>query len=210
MLDLSHLNAAGFWDLARTTLAPLVATHSNAHAVCPVPRNLTDDQLHAIRDSGGVVGLSLFVCDLRPDGMNDPLTPLDDVLRHLDHLLGVLRPTGVAIGSDFDGAVIPAAIDDATGLPRLVAAMEDHGYGMDLLKTFVTQTGWTCYSVLGFLQARSLKPPQTMWPSILRRLPIMKEASSEHSNFVLATPVYIIQEVRNIARETIFMCAYRT
>lgn len=133
VLDLSHMNAAGFWDVARASRAPLVATHSNAHAVCPVPRNLTDDQLRAIRDSRGLVGISLSVCDLRPDGRNDPLTPLDDVLRHMDRLLGILGPEGVAIGSDFDGAVVPAAIGDAGGLQRLVTAMAKHGYGEDLL-----------------------------------------------------------------------------
>jgi membrane dipeptidase len=133
MLDLSHLNAAGFWDVARTSRAPLVATHSNAHAVCPVPRNLTDDQLRVIRDSGGLVGVSLSVCDLRPDGHNDPLTPLDVVIRHMDHLLSILGPDGVAIGSDFDGAVMPAAIGDAGGLKRLVAAMDEHGYDENLV-----------------------------------------------------------------------------
>lgn len=134
MLDVSHLNAAGFWDLARTSRAPLVATHSNAHAVCPVPRNLTDNQLRAIRDSGGLVGVSLSVSELRPDGHNDAATPLAVVLRHLDHLLEVLGPDGVAIGSDFDGAVMPAEIGNAGGLPSLVAAMAAHGYDDCLLR----------------------------------------------------------------------------
>ena len=134
MLDASHLNAAGFWDLARTSRAPLVATHSNAHAVCPVPRNLTDDQLRAIRDSGGVVGVSLSVSELRPDGHNQAATPLDVVLRHMDHLLGVLGPDGVALGSDFDGALVPEAVGNAAGLPRLVAAMAGHGYDAGLLE----------------------------------------------------------------------------
>ena len=133
MLDVSHLNAAGFWDVARTSRAPLVATHSNAHAICPVPRNLTDDQLRAIRQSGGLVGISLSVSELRPDGHNDPATPLAIVLRHLDHLLAFLGPDGVAIGSDFDGALMPAEIADASGLPNLVAAMADHGYDNELL-----------------------------------------------------------------------------
>ena len=115
MLDVSHLNAAGFWDVARASRAPLVATHSNAHAICPVPRNLTGDQLRAIRDSGGLVGVSLSVSELRPDGHNDPATPLGDVLRHMDHLLDVLGPEGVAIGSDLDGAVLPEEVGNAGG-----------------------------------------------------------------------------------------------
>ncbi len=134
MLDVSHLNAAGFWDLARASRSPLVATHSNAHAVCPVPRNLTDDQLRAIRDSGGVVGISLSVSELRPDGHNDPATPLCCVLRHVEHLLGMLDPAGVAIGSDLDGAVLPDAIGNAGRLCRLADAMIDHGYGTELVE----------------------------------------------------------------------------
>lgn len=133
MLDVSHLNAAGFWDVARTSNAPLVATHSNAHAICPVPRNLTDDQLRAVRESGGLVGISLSVSELRPDGHNDPATPLSDVLRHLDHMLEQLGPDGVAVGSDFDGAVMPQQVGDAGGLPNLVAAMAGHGYENELL-----------------------------------------------------------------------------
>ena len=133
MLDLSHLNAAGFWDVARTSRRPLVATHSNAHAICPVPRNLLDDQLRAIRDSGGVVGVSLSVSELRPDGHDDAETPLAVVLQHVEHLLGILGPSGVAIGSDLDGARLPARIGDAGGLDTLVAAMRDRGYDADIL-----------------------------------------------------------------------------
>lgn len=133
MVDLSHLNAAGFWDVAEISDAPLVASHSNAHALCPTPRNLTDEQLAAVRDSGGLVGLNFAVAFLREDGANDPDTPLDTMLRHLDHLLEHLGEDGVALGSDFDGATVPAAIGDAAGLPRLIGAMREHGYGEALI-----------------------------------------------------------------------------
>ena len=133
-VDVSHLNAAGFWDVARVSRAPLVATHSNAHAVCPVPRNLVDDQLRAVRDSGGLVGVLLSVSELRSDGHNSAATPLAVVLRHLDHLLGVLGEDGVALGSDLDEAVLPEAVGDAGGLQSLVAAMAAHGYGAGLLR----------------------------------------------------------------------------
>ena len=134
MLDLSHLNAAGFWDVARTNRKPLVATHSNVHAICPVPRNLLDDQLRAIRDSGGLVGVSLSVSELRPDGHNSADTLLAVVLRHVEHLMEFLGPGGVAIGSDLDGALLPAEIGDAGGLGNLVAAMADWGYDPDLMR----------------------------------------------------------------------------
>ena len=141
MLDVSHLNAAGFWDVARTSRAPLAATHSNAHAICPVPRNLTDDQLRAVRDSGGVVGISLSVSELRADGHNDAATPLDIVLRHIEHMLDLLGDDGVAVGSDLDGAVLPKVIGDAGGLPKMVDAMVDHGYGNTLVQKLCL-TNW--------------------------------------------------------------------
>ena len=77
LVDLSHLNEAGFWDVAEVTQAPLVATHSNVHALCASSRNLTDRQLDAIGESGGVVGINFGVMFLREDGANDRRTPLD-------------------------------------------------------------------------------------------------------------------------------------
>lgn len=133
LVDLSHLNAKGFWDVARLSDAPLVATHSNVHALSASSRNLTDDQLRAIRDSGGVVGLNYAVGFLRADGRKRADTPLADMVRHLDHLLGILGEGGVALGSDFDGALVPEGIGDAAGLPNLVAAMRSAGYGEALV-----------------------------------------------------------------------------
>ena len=71
VVDVSHLNERGFWDIAALTNAPLVATHSNAHALTPSPRNLTDKQLDAITESGGIVGVNFYVGFLRADGAND-------------------------------------------------------------------------------------------------------------------------------------------
>ncbi|MFQ5624166.1 MAG: dipeptidase [Paracoccaceae bacterium] len=133
MIDLSHLNMAGFRDVAKISNAPLVATHSNAHAICPHARNLTDDQLSAIRDSDGMVGINFAVAFLRPDGqMSD--TGLDTVMRHLDHLIGKLGDDRVGFGSDFDGAVIPSEIGDCSGLPALRAAMAAHGIDDALMR----------------------------------------------------------------------------
>jgi membrane dipeptidase len=128
MLDLSHLNEKGFWDVAKLSHAPLVATHSNAHAICPHSRNLTDKQLAAIRDSKGMVGVNFATSFIRPDGRREAETPLTEMIRHMDHLVEHVGVDGVGLGSDFDGATIPAAIGDARGLPRLVEAMRQHGY----------------------------------------------------------------------------------
>jgi membrane dipeptidase len=133
MIDLAHLNEAGFWDVARLSDAPLVATHSNAHTLCPHARNLTDKQLDAIAESGGVVGLNFAAAFLRADGRMRSDTPLSLMIEHLDHMIKRMGEDHVALGSDFDGAVIPADIGSVAGLPVLVHAMEAHGYGHELI-----------------------------------------------------------------------------
>lgn len=133
VIDLSHMNQKGFWETAQITRGPLVASHSCVHALCPASRNLTDRQLDAIAERRGLVGLNLAVQFLRADGRREADTPLETVIRHLDHLLARLGEEGVAIGSDFDGAVMPRAIGSAAGLPALVAAMRDAGYDEALI-----------------------------------------------------------------------------
>src|SRR5437870_5369535 len=107
LIDLSHLNERGFWDVADISNAPLVATHSNAHALSPHSRNLTDRQLIAIRETGGIVGINFATSFLRPDGRRDADTPIELVLEHVEHMLKVAGEDGVGLGSDFDGAKIP-------------------------------------------------------------------------------------------------------
>ena len=128
MIDLSHLNEKSFWDVAELSEAPLVATHSNAHALCPVTRNLTDRQLDAIRDSDGTVGVNFAVHFLREDGREDADTPLETVVQHIDYLVGRLGIDRVGFGSDFDGATVPREINDASGLPELLKALREHDY----------------------------------------------------------------------------------
>ncbi len=133
MIDLSHLNEGGFWEVAKIAQKPLVATHSNAHSLSPCPRNLTDDQLGAVRESGGLVGLNFNVGFLRADCEDNLDTPIETMLRHLDHLIEHLGEDGVALGSDYDGCSLSLEIRDVTGLPRLVAAMRQAGYGEPLI-----------------------------------------------------------------------------
>ena len=134
LVDLSHLNEAGFWDVARQTGQPLVATHSNVHLLSAQSRNLTESQLSAIAESGGLVGLNFACAFLREDGSEATDTPLSVMIRHLVHLVERLGEGGVALGSDFDGAAIPAAIGDAGGLPALAGAMREAGFGEDLIQ----------------------------------------------------------------------------
>jgi membrane dipeptidase len=139
VVDLSHLNEAGFNDVARISNAPLVATHSNAFAVTPSSRNLTDRQLAMIRDSGGIVGLNFATCFLRPDGRPGGDCGWDPMLRHLDHLIARLGEDHVGFGSDFDGAAVPDVLGDAAGLPRLLDALIVHGFD----KMLVEKLAWS-------------------------------------------------------------------
>ena len=134
LVDLSHLNEKGFRDVAAISDAPLVATHSNVHRLCASARNLTDWQLGAIRDSGGMVGLNFATGFLREDGrMVRDVSP-EVMLRHLDAMLEALGEDGVGLGSDFDGAQISPQIGDVAGLPVLIEAMLAHGYGRELVE----------------------------------------------------------------------------
>src|SRR5437763_8570343 len=141
LVDLSHLNETGFWDVQRLSQAPLVATHSNAHALCPASRNLTDLQLDAIRDSGGIVGVNFAVTFLREDGRNNPDTPITEIVRHVDYLSERMGIDHVAFGSDFDGARVPDELGGAAGLPKLVAALQHVGYDDDAVAK-ITHRNW--------------------------------------------------------------------
>ena len=134
MIDLSHLNEKGFWDVAALSNAPLVATHSNAHALSPHSRNLTDKQLAAIRETGGMVGINYAVSFLREDGQHVKDTPPELIIDHVEHVMKQVGEDGVGFGSDFDGARIPNKLENAAGLPVLVEIMRERGYGETLIE----------------------------------------------------------------------------
>lgn len=134
LVDVSHLNEQGFWDVVNISRAPIVATHSAAHAICPVTRNLTDDQLAAIRDSDGIVGVNFEVSATRPDSHDDPNTPIAVLVAQVDWLIARLGIDRVGFGSDFDGATMPGVIGDVAGLPVLLDALRRRGYDRESLE----------------------------------------------------------------------------
>jgi membrane dipeptidase len=128
VVDVSHLNEAGFWDLLRLELGPIVASHSAAHALCPTSRNLTDPQLEAVGASGGLVGI-VFACPfLRADFADDSDTPLDLIAQHARYVADLTGVEHVGLGSDFDGATIPAEVGGVEGLPRVLEALTRVGF----------------------------------------------------------------------------------
>lgn len=98
LVDTSHLNEAGFWDIAAMATRPVIASHSNCRKLCDVPRNLTDEQLKAMRDLNGVVGLNAY----RGFVSDDPAKQtVDQLARHADHMIEVMGVGHVGCGFDF-------------------------------------------------------------------------------------------------------------
>lgn len=152
VVDVSHLNYRGFLDVAREYGGPVVATHSDAHALCPAARNLTDEQLRMIRDSGGLAGVSLNVADMNDDGGESTALTIETVARHVEHFAQVAGLAHAAIGSDFDGCSVPDAIGDARGLGRIAEALSDRGWTRGEIKR-VCWDNWM--RVLDTIQRRS-------------------------------------------------------
>ncbi len=138
LVDVSHLNEAGFWDIARLDVGPIVATHSGVHALCPTSRNLTDAQLDAIGTSGGLVGIVFAVPFLRTDFADDPDTPISLIAEHARYVADRIGVAHVALGSDYDGATIPAPLGDVAGTPKLLDALSDAGF----TEPEVAQVAW--------------------------------------------------------------------
>ena len=144
IIDLSHMNEAGFDDVARLSTAPLVATHSNAHALSHSPRNLTDRQMAVIRDTGGLAGLNYATFYLNADGTAESDIGWEPLIRHLDYMIEHLGEGHVGLGSDFDGCIVPKAIGDVTGLPGFFDTLRKHGYDEALIARLARENWLAC------------------------------------------------------------------
>ena len=126
VVDVSHLNEGGFYDVARCTKKPFVATHSNARALSPSPRNLTDDQIRVLADKGGISGLNFYGGFLNEDIDNEVST----VERLCDHAMYMLDKGGedfIAIGTDFDGGIADLEIPGCDHMEVLFDALKKRG-----------------------------------------------------------------------------------
>jgi membrane dipeptidase len=130
IVDISHLAPAGVSDVLEATNAPVIASHSNAQALCPHARNLTDEQLDAVARNGGVVGVTFVPAFILED---EKQANLDRLLDHVDHIVGVAGVDHVGLGSDFDGfsAPPPQGLEDVTCMPGITAGLVERGYSAD-------------------------------------------------------------------------------
>ena len=128
VVDLAHLNERGFFDVASLSSAPLVVSHAGAHALCPIPRSLTDAQLDAVRDSDGLVGVVFDSVMTRADGDLQADTPLSVIADHVEYMANRVGVEHVALGSDFDGCFPPAALSDASKTQALLDELAARGW----------------------------------------------------------------------------------
>ena len=135
IVDVSHLSDGGFWDCIRYSKRPIAASHSNARALCPHPRNLTDEMLRALGEKGGVVGVNFYGAFLRLPGAGEKASGRADItviVRHIRHMMDMAGEDAVALGTDFDGF-------DIESLPKGIEGVQD----MDALWDAMRRAGFT-------------------------------------------------------------------
>ncbi|MBQ3295423.1 MAG: dipeptidase [Erysipelotrichaceae bacterium] len=134
IVDVSHLSDAGFYDVLKYTDKPFVASHSNARAVCPVARNLSDEMIRKLSDRGGVTGLNY--CSAFIEDLNEEYTTIENMVRHIRHIVDVGGIDCIGLGSDFDGIGNKLEIVDASGVQKLYVALKPYFSEDELEKIF--------------------------------------------------------------------------
>ncbi|GAB3056461.1 dipeptidase [Virgibacillus ainsalahensis] len=145
MIDVSHLAESTFWDVLEVTEAPIIATHSGVDALNNHPRNLTDEQLIALAENGGVIGIVFYPEFLSNDGQAD----ISDVVDHIDYAVDLIGIDHVALGSDFDGATLPNDMQHASDLDKITEELMERGYSSRDIKKIL---GRNTLRVLGNVQ----------------------------------------------------------
>ena len=132
LVDVSHIAPAGFWDVIETSTKPIIATHSNAKALCPHPRNLDDKQILAINENDGLIGITFAGQFLENDYNN---ACIDSVYRHIDHMLNLMgNDDHIGFGSDFDGISHPPYnIKGVQDYKPLIEYLSSKGYSDETL-----------------------------------------------------------------------------
>ena len=137
VIDLSHTNDEGFWDVLEVSDAPVICSHSNSRSVCSHPRNLTDDQIKALAAKGGVIGLMCVFVGPGPEYRDQTSWPIDDPrfqrwLDHVDHVIGLVGPEHVGWGSD---GYITMMVSPAE-LPKITEGLMRRGHSEADIRKF--------------------------------------------------------------------------
>lgn len=130
LVDVSHLSDRSFWDVAEVSTRPFIASHSNARAVCPHPRNLTDEQFLAVKKSGGCVGINLYPIFLT----NSRKACIEDIIRPIEHFLFLGGEDHIGLGADFDGVdCLPEGISGVESLYLIFDRLLQLGYSQNVI-----------------------------------------------------------------------------
>jgi membrane dipeptidase len=127
MIDLAHINEKGFWDAENKSEHPLVVSHTGVHSICPSTRNLTDDQIDAIGDTNGIIGVMFEPSNIRPDGKLNKNTSIKTIVDHIDYIIQRIGIDHIGLGSDFDGAIMIDSLDHVSKLPILIKFLKKEG-----------------------------------------------------------------------------------
>ena len=141
ILDVSHASVAStseILEISARHARPVIASHSNAFSVCPVSRNLRDEQIKKIVASDGLIGINLYQGFLK----NDRPATAADALAHIDHFLELGAENRLALGCDMDGCTLPPDVPDLASLPRLASLMLEHGYSEELIRKIFYQNAF--------------------------------------------------------------------
>lgn len=130
MVDLSHAAESSFWDALSLSETPIVCSHSSCRSLCNHPRNLTDEQMKALAEKGGVMQVTIYNGFLRTDGK----ATLLDVVKHINHAVEIMGIDHVGIGTDFDGDGGVPGVASASELINLTRALLREGYDLDGLR----------------------------------------------------------------------------
>ncbi len=131
VVDVSHLNEAGFWHVLEISSQSVIASHSCAAALCPHPRNLSDAQLQALAQCGGVVGVNFYPSFLNSSGQ----AKREDVVRHIVHIAEVAGVDAVGLGSDFDGiSEVPEGLERVEKMALLIGDLQQAGFNKDEIR----------------------------------------------------------------------------
>ncbi|MHA1223667.1 MAG: dipeptidase [Candidatus Heimdallarchaeaceae archaeon] len=123
IVDVSHLNEKSFWDVHEVANKPFIASHSNAYSICPHVRNLKDEQIEAINNVGGTIGINFATSFLSSKLKPEEIT-FKQIQAHIDHIVNVGSINSVSFGSDFDGAKVPTILRDISYYPKLIEYLE--------------------------------------------------------------------------------------
>jgi membrane dipeptidase len=130
LIDVSHLSDTGFWDLVDVAKGPIMASHSNVRAVCDHPRNMTDEMIQVMADRGGVMGMNFA-----PGFVHPTHATVEGVVDHIDHIVDLVGPDHVGLGSDFDGIpYTPVGLEDVTRMPNITAELVKRDYADEDVK----------------------------------------------------------------------------